>query len=155
MVAWVPDDGRNLLVKLLYKLNMKKFYTLNPVVTYENPDVQKDQIYFENKGNAGIYRWTNQLNGKSYIGSSVDLSKRLRFYYSEQSMENYFKNSKSAIYSSIIKKGILNFKLEILVYCEPEECIELEQNWIDLLKPKYNILTIAGSCLGIIRSEED
>nr|YP_009722237.1 hypothetical protein [Morchella importuna]QGN66639.1 hypothetical protein [Morchella importuna] len=121
---------------------------LKPVATYENPDVQQDQIYFENKGKAGIYRWTNKLNGKIYIGSSVDLSTRFRFYYSEQSMENNIKNNKSAIYSSILKNGILNFKLEILVYCEPEECIELEQDWIDLLKADYNILRIAGSCLG-------
>jgi group I intron endonuclease len=69
-------------------------------------------------------------------------------------MENNIKNNKSAIYSSILKNGILNFKLEILVYCEPEECIELEQNWIDLLKADYNILRIAGSCLGAIRGEE-
>lgn len=37
-------------------LNMKKLYTLNPVATYENPDIQKKQIYSDNKGKAGIYR---------------------------------------------------------------------------------------------------
>jgi hypothetical protein len=30
--------------------------SLTPVVTYENPDIQKKQIYFENKGKSGIYR---------------------------------------------------------------------------------------------------
>jgi hypothetical protein len=29
---------------------------LNPVATYSNPDIQKDQIYSENKGKSGIYR---------------------------------------------------------------------------------------------------
>jgi hypothetical protein len=33
---------------------MKK--NLNPVATYENPEIQKDTIFSENKGKAGIYR---------------------------------------------------------------------------------------------------
>ena len=54
---------------------------LVPVVTYSNPDIQKDQIYFENKGKAGIYLWTNKINGKIYIGSAVNLPKRLSHYF--------------------------------------------------------------------------
>jgi excinuclease UvrABC nuclease subunit len=38
----------------------------------------------ENKGKAGIYRWTNLINGKTYVGSAADLSKRLAHYYSEE-----------------------------------------------------------------------
>ena len=33
----------------------------------------------ENK--SGIYRWVNNVNGKCYVGSAVDLSKRFRQYY--------------------------------------------------------------------------
>jgi hypothetical protein len=29
--------------------------SLTPVATYENPDIQKKQIYSENKGKSGIY----------------------------------------------------------------------------------------------------
>ncbi len=79
---------------------------------------------------------------------------RLRMYYSNNNMENSLKKSKSAIYSSIINNGIHNFKLEILEYCEPEECIGLEQKGINLLKPEYNLLLIAGSRLGSITIEE-
>jgi hypothetical protein len=43
--------------------------SLTPVATYENPDIQKKQIYSENKGKAGIYRSTNFIIGKQYIGS--------------------------------------------------------------------------------------
>jgi len=39
--------------------------SLTPVATYENPEIQKDKIYSENKGKSGIYRWKNQINGKS------------------------------------------------------------------------------------------
>jgi group I intron endonuclease len=61
---------------------------------------------------------------------------------------------KSAIYSAILKHGIAKFKLEILVYCSQKKCIKLEQEHINLLNPSYNILKIAGSPLGEIRSEK-
>jgi hypothetical protein len=54
----------------------------------------------------------------------------------------------------MIKYGISKFKLEILVYCSKKKCIKLEQKYINLLKPEYNILKVAGSPLGVIRSEE-
>jgi hypothetical protein len=33
---------------------MKK--QLKPVATYSNPDLQKDQVYFDNRAKSGIYR---------------------------------------------------------------------------------------------------
>jgi group I intron endonuclease len=84
----------------------------------------------------------------------VDLRDRLRDYYSEKKMETILKISRSAIYSSLRKYGISMFKLEILVYCEPEKCVKLEQKYINFFKPPYNILKIAGSQLGVVRSEE-
>lgn len=52
------------------------------------------------------------------------------------------------IYRALLAHGFDNFTLEILEYCEPSVLIEREQYWIDLLKPEYNILKIAGSRLG-------
>lgn len=52
------------------------------------------------------------------------------------------------------KYGVSMFKLDILEYCEPENCFKLENSYIKLLKPSYNILQIAGSPLGFIRSEK-
>jgi hypothetical protein len=123
-----------------------------PVATYENPDISKKLIMQENKGLSGVYCWTNKINGKFYIGSAVDLQTRLAYYYSKKSMETSLKKSKSAIYSAILKHGQSNFKLEILEYCSSEKCIKLEQKHINFFKPEYNILQIAGSCLGVIRS---
>lgn len=39
-------------------------------------------------------------------------------------------------------------------YCEPSLLLEREQYYINSLKPKYNILLIAGSRLGTIQSEK-
>lgn len=131
-----------------------KNYSLTPVATYENPDIQKDQISSENQEKAGIYLWRNKINGNIYIGFAVNLPKRISHYYSEKSMETYLKRGKSAIYSAILKHGLSIFKLEILEYCKPFQAVSIEQDYIDLLKPEYNILQIAGSSLGSKRSVE-
>lgn len=52
------------------------------------------------------------------------------------------------IYSSLLKNGHSNFKLEIIEYCELSVLIEREQYYIDLLNPEYNILKTAGSLMG-------
>jgi len=114
----------------------------------------KNNIQLYNKI-TGLYT-PNLLNGKSYVGSSGYLFQRFSHYYSElkKIMETKLKTVRSAIYSAILKHGLSLFKLEIIEYCEPEQCIKIEQKFINLLKPEYNILKIAGSSMGIIRSEE-
>jgi group I intron endonuclease len=62
--------------------------------------------------------------------------------------------SKSPICRALLKYGYSNFKLEILCYCKPEECLAKEQECLDLFKPEYNILKTAGSSLGFTHSEE-
>ena len=125
-----------------------------PIIVYTNADTQKLQILKENKGKSGIYRWINNINGKSYTGSSVDLSRRLKNYFNISYLENEIKNSNSMIYKALLKNGYSNFILEILEYCDVANLIKREQHYIDLLKPEYNILKIAGSPLGRKHSEE-
>ena len=48
------------------------------VKEYTDADTQKEQILQENKGKSGIYCWINKNNDKFYIGSAVDLKKRLQ-----------------------------------------------------------------------------
>lgn len=64
------------------------------------------------------------------------------------------KQGKSMIYSSLLKNGHSNFKLEILEYCELSVLIEREQYYIDLFNPEYNILKTAGSLMGFRHSDE-
>lgn len=116
---------------------------------------QKKLIFNDNKGKCGIYRLINNSNGKSYIGSAVNLSGRFYSYYSYKAIETYLSKRKSAIYSALLKYGYSNFTLlEILEYCDPSVLIEREQYYIDLLQPEYNILKTAGSRFGSKHSEE-
>jgi group I intron endonuclease len=78
----------------------------------------------------------------------------MRSYFSLRNLKAEIKRSKSIIYRSLIKYGYSSFTLEILEYCEPSVVISREQKFIDLLKPDYNILKIAGSSLGFKHSKE-
>nr|YP_009722348.1 hypothetical protein [Morchella importuna]QGN66750.1 hypothetical protein [Morchella importuna] len=123
-----------------------------PAVIYPNADIHKKRILEENKGKSGVYRWTNLENGYFYVGSAVDLAKRLKFYYNS----NHLTTINMVIYRAISKHKHSNFTLEILEYCEPSDVISREQYYLDLFaeSPKYNILPIAGSSLGFKHSEE-
>ena len=55
---------------------------ITPVKVYCNADTQKKTILKENKDKSGIYRWVNKITGATYVGSGVDLTRRLRDYYS-------------------------------------------------------------------------
>lgn len=128
--------------------------SLIPVVTYPDAFLNKSIILKDSKNKSGIYRWVNKVNGNSYIGSSVNLARRLRVYYDFSYLSVRIANSKSQIYSAILKHGYSNFQLEILEYCTKENAIGREQYYIDLYKPEYNLNPVAGSRLGSIYSEE-
>jgi len=125
-----------------------------PIKIYSNAEADKATILKENKNKSGIYMWKNLINDKCYIGSAIDLSDRLKFYFSTKAMENQLKNSQSYIYHAIIKYGHSNFSLTILEYCSPEQCIEREDFYLSSEKHEYNILPKAGSWLGHQHSDE-
>lgn len=131
--------------------NEKSF---TPLVIYSNADSMKEKIISDNVNKLGIYRWVNNISGKSYIGSSINLSKRFRQYFNYNFITIPSKKN-SIIYSSLLKYGYSNFSLEILEFCNSDNIIiEREQFYINSLKPEYNILKIAGSSLGHKASEE-
>lgn len=123
-----------------------------PVVSYTNADTQKEFILNDNKSKAGIYCWTHLESGKKYVGSSVDLYRRFMQYYNIKYITRAAKSS--LISKSLLKYGYSSFKLEILEYCDSSLVIEREQYYIDLLKPEYNILQVAGSLFGYKHTPE-
>lgn len=116
-----------------------------PVKSYENIDTMRLQILKENKGLSGIYRWVNNINGNSYIGSAVNLSNRLYQHY-------WGKVSSIILQHAIDKYGLSNFSIQI-----PKPLrgflLEREQFYFDLFSPEYNINPTVGSRLGAKHSE--
>ena len=54
------------------------------------------------------------------------------------------------IYKAILKYGHSNFSFEILEYCEAEQCEAREQEYINRLKPEYNLSPTAGTNFGYL-----
>ena len=119
---------------------------IEAIIIYNNADTEKVSILNENKNKSGIYCWTNIESGKKYVGSSVNLYTRFMQYYNIKYITRASKSS--LICRALLKYGHSNFSLEILEYCEPSVLVEREQYYIDLLKPEYNILKVAGSLFG-------
>ena len=122
---------------------------------YKNADIQKAQILSENRGKVGIYRWVNKESGNSYIGSSLDLCRRIREYFSLAYLKRDQKSS--AICNALLSKGYSNFMappLEILEYCSNKNILKREDHYFKLLKPEYKILSKADSTLGYKHKEE-
>ena len=122
-----------------------------PVVTYSNADQDKALAVRHNRGKSGIYRWVHIESGKSYIGSSVNLSIRLSQYYNYNHISDPKHNM--TIYKALLRYGYATFRLEILEFCTLEKLMEREQFYIDNYKPEYNILKVAGSSFGFRHSE--
>lgn len=112
------------------------------LMVFSNADKDKLAILNYIKGKAGIYMWTNKLNGKKYVGSSVDLRRRLLEYYNV----NRLLNEKSMpIYLSLLKYGYQGFSLTILEFCDIDSLVSREKHYFDVYSPEYNILKTPGS----------
>ncbi len=125
---------------------------IKPAKYYEDIYTMKPLILKENKNKSGIYKFVNKLSGSFYIGSAKNLRTRIYSYF-QLSVLLRGKNN-SIISRALIKYGYSNFSLEILEYCDVSKLLEREQYYLDLLEPDYNIAKVAGSTIGIPRSEE-
>lgn len=124
---------------------------ITPIKSYSNAELLKKAILTENRNQPGIYRWINNLNKNTYVGSGINLSKRLGNYYNKVDL---IRNPRP-ITQALLKHGHSNFILEILEYCPQASLLEREQFYLDLLKPEYNILKYAYSMLGFKHSPEN
>lgn len=110
-----------------------------PIASFFNSDTSKNNIFElanDNNSQRAVYCGVNNINKKSYVGSSVDLTVRLYKYYKFR----YLSNSKSPINKSLLKCGYSNFSFHIMEYCPYNNCIDRQQYYIDLINPLYNVL---------------
>ena len=85
----------------------------------------------------GIYKITNLLNGKIYIGKSVDIYERFNTHkreslISQEQWEQNYRGIKTPFHAAIRKYGAENFKLEIIEECLEQELNEKEKYYIKL-----------------------
>lgn len=130
-----------------------------PVYIYENLNLEniKKQVLQDTKGLSGIYMIFNKTTKDYYIGSASTN----RFYSRFSNHLIYFKGSK------IVKLAVKKYKLDnfafIILELYPnivtkqnnKELMDLEDKYLKLLLPNYNILTEAGSSFGYKHTEVD
>jgi group I intron endonuclease len=94
----------------------------------------------------GIYKITNKINGKCYIGSSLNITKRKNKHFGGLKLNIHPNKHLQSAYN---KYGFENFTFEIIEETEKTNLLLKEQYYIDTLRPEYNKRLIAESNLGI------
>lgn len=79
----------------------------------------------------GIYKLTNIVNGKVYIGQSRDIANRMRTHMKD-SVRVDDERGQRPIYEAMREYGIENFKSEVLEICDESKLDERETYYIKL-----------------------
>lgn len=77
-----------------------------------------------------IYKITNQINGKVYIGETLKDSIDVRWKEHKRDRTKR-KNEKRPLYDAMNKYGIENFTIEEIDRCKAEEVQTYERYWIN------------------------
>lgn len=78
----------------------------------------------------GIYKITNSINNKCYIGQSRNIEKRWS--------DHKYSNLDYSLYRAFRKYGIQNFTFEIIEECPIDDLNPKEAYWIRYYRPDYN-----------------
>ena len=82
----------------------------------------------------GIYKITNQCNGMSYVGQSIDIQRRWAVHRRIMNIKN------TLLYQAMREFGIDNFSFEVIEECELINLNDKEKYYID----KYNTMNPNG-----------
>jgi group I intron endonuclease len=86
---------------------------------------------------SGIYRITNQITKDFYIGSSINLYKRVAQHISTLRSSTHTNRYLQNVWNKYRED---NFSVDLLLICEPFERFRYEQKLLDTLSPKYNLV---------------
>lgn len=101
----------------------------------------------------GIYKITNKINNKFYIGSATNVSKRWKRHVSDLNKQIHCNYHLQRAWD---KYGEENFVFEVIEeVLEKSHLSDCEQHYLDMLNPEYNILKDTGfSRTGILHTDE-
>ena len=105
---------------------------------------------------SGIYAITNTVNGKVYVGASVNIRKRFTVHRNQLCNGTH---GSSYLQRAWKKHGALAFEFRPLLFCSPENLVLYEQRAVDSYSAKvrqfgYNHRPCVVSNLGIKHTEE-
>ena len=84
---------------------------------------------------SAVYKIVNEVTGDFYVGSSNDVKRRWREH---KRPSEWHRQPNNQLYQNMQKYGVDKFRFQILVPVMPEYLHQVEQEYIDMLKPTYN-----------------
>jgi group I intron endonuclease len=102
---------------------------------------------------SGIYEIVNNVTGKRYIGSTVNLGMRRSSHFSGLRRGDH-KNAH--LQNAWNKHGECSFEFRVILECDTDGLLDLEQRYIDAYEwdSLYNLSPTAGSTSGVKYSED-
>nr|AYP41335.1 GIY-YIG endonuclease [Hirsutella thompsonii] len=123
------------------------------IYTYTNFKENRSQILKQLKDKSGVYLLVNNINGHTYVGSSVYLAARMKNYLNTAFLKSK-QNLNMPITKALLKYGQFNFSLFILEFVNLDMLTVRETFYITTLLPYYNVLKQGYSSLGYKQTEE-
>lgn len=90
---------------------------------------------------SGVYKITNTITNDFYIGSSKNIKHRWTDHKCPSRWSEY---PNSPLYKDMQKYGVDKFDFQVLASVDPEQLKEVEQQFIEMLKPTYNSVRAKG-----------
>jgi group I intron endonuclease len=135
-----------------------KSYNLQPKAVFENLHLKgvKAEISESIKTLAGVYVIINLITGKMYVGSAITgrMPNRLHKHL-------YGLSGSKIVATAVAKYGLANFAfvvvdttLTIVSQEDNKALLAMEDQYIQLLRPDYNIAPQAGNTFGVTHTDE-
>ena len=126
---------------------------LSPLNSYNNFEDNRNNILKQQKDKSGVYCFVNNINGHSYVGSSINLASRMRNYLNKAFLRAR-QNMNMPITKALLKYHQSNFSLLILEHVEGKNLAIRETYYITSILPYYNVLKQGYSSIGYKHTEE-
>lgn len=98
-----------------------------------------------NMRKTGVYQIVNLVNGKCYVGSSVQVESRI---FKHLAFLRRGEHPNAHLQAAFSKYGEQSFDYKLLEVCAKEVLLSREQFYLDSIAPQYNICKVAGNTLG-------
>lgn len=139
--------------KIEEKIGKDNLKNISPLMTYKNFKEDRTKIFKDQNNKSGVYCFINNINGHSYVGSSINLKSRMKNYLNNTFLKNE-KNINMPIAKALLKYDQSNFSLLIIEHVEAEVLTIRETFFITSIIPYYNVLKQGYSSLGYKHTEE-